>query len=281
MHAHAMQKNPYYVDVHSRFIIATPEETPVLYTTAMTFCVVIGFIYKEEDKVKKFALYHSYSEHIDCEDDYVKKALSQPETKLFQQLLHGKPDNLILAIKHFLSYVKNIAGVKIVVGVNSEYSEITTDTTDPENAISYHFVKRLINRVCRNLNLPNIEQFEYYKGNADFFLLNDGSYLSSSIYRNTPENQRLAKYIANFVLAQPQLPKTMLNINDENHPAIVKCEMMHNEILKARNLSSWFALFQWGNSVQRLLKLNQYLCMLQAVCDEKEIHNQPKNINLR
>lgn len=91
MQSRSKDKNPFYINEKApRYIVTTPNITPLIYTRALSYCVAIGFVYKEKASVKKFALYHSYSEHTNCSNDYVKDILAQPAQELFTRLTSGR-----------------------------------------------------------------------------------------------------------------------------------------------------------------------------------------------
>lgn len=277
MFSQATRKNPFYIDTKSRYASSTPAETPVIFTTSMSFCVVIAFVYKEDAAVKRFALYHSYSEHIDCDDDYIKKALAQPISCLYNQLLHGKPDNLILAIKEFLSHVVNMSDVRITVAVNKEYSELMTNTDNPENAISYSYTKRLVNHVCKILGREPVTHFDYFRGGYDFFLFNDGGYVSTQLHTTGSDNLKMADRIADFIQENMRAmgsnaDKTIL-ANIEKMPSenkIQQCKNLCIEIHKARGALPFLSTWSLSKTPKRDLRFLRYLDILAAVCNPSE-----------
>jgi hypothetical protein len=185
-------RNPYHLDALSpHFITAAAYQTPILYTTDMSFCIAIGMISRKNGSVQRMGIYHSYSEHGPCSDEFIRHALeSSPE----QRMLLWDGSNFIRAIRDFLQCCESGSAVRMIIHVNENYAEFSVDEHQPEKSYNYQMVKNLVNQVSAIIEKSQISDFQYSKGGSFFCLMNDGN-----SYADFSRKEIMARQIAIFI----------------------------------------------------------------------------------
>jgi len=173
----ANKRNPYHLDALSpHYLAVSANQTPLIFTTQISFCVGIGFVYKQAGKVKNMAIYHSYSEHGgDASIEFIKKILVEQQEQA--KILYSS-NNLIRALRDFLTNVDDVRHVSVIVHVNERYNDCEIDNDDPEKSQNFQLVRHMANQVCQVLGKEKITDFKYSKGGSFFCLMNDGTYYS-------------------------------------------------------------------------------------------------------
>ncbi len=189
----ANKRNPYHLDVLSpHYLAAGANQTPLIFTTQISFCVGIGLLYKKDGKVKTMAIYHSYSEHGgDASVEFIKKALVEHPEQV-KILYHS--NNLIRALSNFLADVDDVSNVTVIVHVNDRYNDCEVDSESPEKSENYQLVRYMTNQVCQVLGKEKITDFRYNKGGSFFCLMNDGTY-----YSHHSQMEHIARRVALFM----------------------------------------------------------------------------------
>ncbi|KTD50515.1 hypothetical protein Lrub_0139 [Legionella rubrilucens] len=195
------EENPFYVNVKylldPHYREGDAATTPFLYTTELTSCVGIGLIYREGETVKKLGLYHSATEHIGCEDDYIRAAIHSP----FERNMGVNQKNLIRALYRFFYAIKDIRGVTLIIHSNNGPEK----DSHARNDDSYRDVVRFVQRVLRVMGhgkLPK-ENFLYSCHSPAFGVMNDGSFFAVSRPEHEKLAQKIAHYVAEELLTQP------------------------------------------------------------------------------
>ncbi|MFC7780814.1 hypothetical protein [Legionella taurinensis] len=201
------EENPFYVNVKylldPHYREGDARTTPFLYTTELTSCVGIGLIYREGEAVKKLALYHSATEHIGCEDDYIRAAIHSP----FERNMGVNQKNLIRALYRFFYAIEDVRGVTIVIHSNNGPEE----GSDSQNDDSYRDVVRFVQRVLQvmgHVKLPK-ENFLYSCHSPAFGIMNDGSFFAVSRPEYEQLAQKVAHYVAEEILSLPRKLKPL------------------------------------------------------------------------
>lgn len=185
-------QNPYYIDTQTpHYLVVPADKTPLIFTTDMSFCVGIGLFEKHNGVVRRMAIYHSYSEHMDCDEETVRKTLDQPSG--FRIML-GQNTNFIHAIRDFLLAAEKADDVTVIIHVNQYYGDYFVDQNVPERSYNYKSIKHLVNVVSAILGKGEVRNFIYAKGGSFLCLMNDGTY-----YYDRSNSETIARKIAMFM----------------------------------------------------------------------------------
>lgn len=151
----AVSNTLYYVDYSKdgpHYKHNAISKTDYLWTKHISYCVVIGLLEYENDKIRKIGLYHSVSEHgpISLEEDTKNNYIRES----FISFLNGT----------------NPRNVRIVIGYNKDC--ITSDTVSGTKET----IAKLLNSCCQELRLPNIaeENYKNHLGDSTFFITANG-----------------------------------------------------------------------------------------------------------
>ncbi len=191
----SIDPNPFYLNTYgplgAHYLVGDAITTPFLYTTGITECVGIGFYYWLNGKVQKLGIFHSYSEHGNCNEELIAKAL----VTAFENNPKPYQNNLIRAIHHFLYDIVNLDNVIIVIHANNADKAIV----QPEDSLTYNAVVGFVNKVCRVIGKGDIKKnnFLYSQNSTNFCLMNNGVYLVASA--DGRQDETIAKNVVNYI----------------------------------------------------------------------------------
>lgn len=201
------EENPFYVNVKylldPHYREGNTETTPFLYTTELTSCVGIGLIYRQGEKVKKLALYHSTTEHIACEDNYIRAAIHTP----FERNMGVNQKNLIRALYRFFYAIENNHGVTVIIHSNNGPKEGSTLANDNSYPDVVRFVQHVL-KVMGHNKLPK-ENFLYSCHSPSFVVMNDGSFFAVRREQHEKLAQKIADYVMEDILSSSRRLKPL------------------------------------------------------------------------
>ncbi|VVC75448.1 hypothetical protein AQUSIP_07380 [Aquicella siphonis] len=189
--------NPFYLNTSysggTHYLVAEASQLPFLFTTEITACVGIGLYYWREGKVKKFGLYHSYSEHSYCDDKLVVETLGTPFVRRFCEV---DSKNLIRAIYNFLFDIDDVENVRVIIH-NKEFE--IENVNYPDENLAFDQVMTMVNQVSRLMGKREIERrnFLYSQGSTTFCVMNDGSYFALLV--DGSEDETIARKVAMYI----------------------------------------------------------------------------------
>lgn len=203
------------LDQYSHFMMRSFDEAPFIFTTSLTFCLGIAFyLPNDHHHSGKFAMYHSYSEHVEKDESFVSTVLNK-NSHYFNRFHENQSGYFYQAVDRFFREIHDTSQVKITLHINDDLHK-NIQTHDSETVLN------CINTVLALHKKPLLDMnaISEQRGASAFFISNKGLTLSPARYDDyEPIAKEIYHYLLNVLRQKNIKAETLLqhDMNSQNN----------------------------------------------------------------